>query len=158
MGGVISVQQKILGVDPLVVDTTQEHELGLELDFNDGTRRRYVRAGAAVAQYDALIVDQAEGPFDWQPSAAADVPIVGICPVSGVSDNYFFWAITKGVAYVKVAATIVAGAVLVPIATAGTLDDTAAAAGNALAMAAGIGVIAIVDDTPSAGIAKVLVS
>lgn len=151
------VMRKLLGIKATDVDSVQKHALGIEVDFDDGTRRRYVRAGAAVAQYDALIIDFAEGKFDWQPSAAADVPIVGVCPVSGVSDNYFFWAIVKGPANVKVAATIVAGAILVPIATAGTLDDTAATAANALAMGAGVGVIAIADDTPSAGIASVMI-
>lgn len=154
--GVVSPQQKILGIEVTDVDTVQKHALGLEVDCDDGTRRRYVRAGAAVAQYDALIIDFAEGPYDYQPSAAADTPIHGVCPVSGVADNNFFWAVVQGKTNVKVAATIVAGAPLVPTAVAGTLDDTAATAANALAMAAGVGVVAIVDDTPSAGIAQVV--
>ena len=153
-----SIGPKILGVNPLNVDTAQQHELGLELFFNDGTTRRYVRAGAAVAQYDALKVDFAEGQNDFQPTAAALDAVAGVCPVTGVSDNNFFWAIRRGPANVKVAGTIVAGAHLVPIGTAGTLDDTTAAAGEAQAAASGIGVVALVDDSPSAGIALVMLN
>lgn len=149
---------KLLGIRFTDVDTVQKHALGIEVDCDDGTRRKYVRAGAAVAQYDALIVDFAEGKFDYQPSAVADTPLAGVNILSGISDNYFFWAIVRGPANVKVAATIVAGQPLVPIGTAGTLDDTAAAVGNALAMGAGVGVIGITDDTPSAGIALVVLT
>lgn len=154
----ISVQQAIAGIDVERVDDVRAHPLGLKVECSDGTTRRYVRAGAAVAQYDALVQDFAEGVFDWQPVAAADTTVLGVCPVAGVADNYFFWAIIAGPAFVKVAATIVVGAPLVPVATAGTLDDTAATAANALAMSSGVGVVAVLDDSPSAGIAKVYLS
>jgi len=154
-----SVGGKLLGVNPLNVDTAQQHELGLELDFSDGTTRRYVRAGAAVAQYDALKIDFAEGINDWQPTAAALDVVKGVCPVSGVSDNNFFFAIVNGPANVKVAGTVAAGAHLAAVATAGTLDDIADAAdAGALAAGAGVGVVVVTDDSPSAGIALVFLS
>ena len=54
------------------------------------------------------------------------------------------------------AATVVALAPLVTTATSGTLDDTAASAGNALAAASGVGVWSLTaDGTPSAGLATV---
>ncbi len=153
-----NVLMKHIGVEFNDVDTVQKHALGIELQCDDGTRRKYVRAGAAVAQYDALKVDVAEGAYDLDPTGAVLQPIAGVCPVSGVADNNFFWAIVRGKATVKVAATIVAGAHLVSTATAGTLDDTAAAADVATAASAGIGVTAVVDDVPSAGLATVVLS
>jgi hypothetical protein len=82
-----------------------------------------------------------------------------VCPVSGVSDNNFFFAIVNGPANVKVAGTVAAGAHLAAVATAGTLDDIADAAdAGALAAGAGVGVVVVTDDSPSAGIALVFLS
>lgn len=144
----------VAGVDFSRVDSVQKHPLGWTLHSVGGTLRKYVRAGATVAQYDALTYDS-EGINDWQPTSGANQGVYGVCPVSGVADNYFFWAIIKGKANVKVAATITAGAHLASTATAGTLDDVAAAAADAQAAASGVGVIAFLDDSPSAGIALV---
>lgn len=146
-----------IGVDVTRVDTVQKFPLGQTITTANGGRYRYIRAGAAIAQYDALKADAAEGAFDWQPTAAADEGILGIAQVA-IGDNEFGWVLIEGKGFVKVAATVVAGASLVTIATAGTLDDTAAAAGNALATGVGVGVTCIADDSPSAGIAAVFVS
>lgn len=148
---------KLLGIDITLVTSDQRHELGIEIDCDDGTRRKYVRAGAAVAQYDALIVDVAEGHYDLTPASAANQPIAGVAPYA-MTDNYYGWVIVRGKATCKVAATVVAGAPLVTTATAGTLDDTAGTADNALAAASGIGVILVADDTPSAGLGTVILS
>lgn len=150
-----SVQQKLVGVEFNDVDTVRKHALGIELDCDDGTRRKYVRAGGTIALGDALTLDAAEGHYDYHPTSAADQPVLGVA-VTAVADNAFFWAIVRGKATVKVAAAIVAGTPLVPTAVAGTLDDTAAAVGNALAAGSGLGVIAVADDVPSAGLATVV--
>lgn len=157
-----AVTQKLMGVDVNVVDTVRKHELGLTLDFADGTRRRYVKASGAIALNDALVMDTAvltaAVPYVVKTSSAALQPIAGVCMVSGVADTNFFWAVVGGKANVKVAAAVAAGAHLATTATAGTLDDVAAAAADAQAAAAGIGTTVLIDDSPSAGIALVLLS
>jgi hypothetical protein len=155
MPSVVSPSHKHLGIDVERVSAVAEHNLGLEVSCTDGTTRRYYRAGAAIAAGDALITDTAEGPNDVQPSAAADTPIVGVWPSAypAIADNSYFWAVVKGLVSVKAAATVVAGAPAVPIATAGTLDDTAATAANALAAASGAG--AVFMTTTASGFATV---
>jgi hypothetical protein len=148
---------KLLGCKFTQVDTAAKHALGIEVDCDDGTRRKYIRAGAAIAANDALKVDVAEGAYDLDPTSAAAQPIAGVA-THAIADNSFSWVIVRGKATVKVAATIVAGAHLVSTGTAGTLDDVAAAAADAQAAAAGIGVTAVVDDVPSAGLATVVLS
>lgn len=155
-------QRKLLGIDFSRVDTNQEHELGIRIETNDGKAFRYVRAGAAIALGDALIQDFAEGTWDFAPSAAADTPIYGVWPNENVSptqvraavpDNAYFWMQVGGDALVKAAATVVVGAPAVTVATAGTLDDTAATAANALAAATGVGAVFVTVTT--AGFARV---
>lgn len=157
------VLDKMLGVRFDLVDTSQLHALGIEIDCDDGTKRKYVRAGSgSIAQFDALTNDFGDasgGLFDYDSTTAASQPVHGTYPLAAApADNNFFWMIIRGTAVVK-AATVVAGTQLVSTATRGTLDDTAASAANALAMAAGVGVAAITaDGTPAAGQARVLLS
>jgi hypothetical protein len=150
------VQSKVLGVDILQVDTVQQHALGLEIQMDDGNVYKYVRAGAAIALGDVLKVDVAEGPNDYDPQVAADIPHAGCWPstrAAAIADNSFFWALIKGNASVKAAATVVAGTPAISTATAGTVDDTAATAANALAMASGVG--AVFQTTTTGGFATV---
>ncbi len=149
------VLQKLLGVDATRVDTVQKHELGIEIDFADGRRRKYIRAGGAIAVNDALKVDVAEGPHDFIPTAAANDALAGVAEVA-IADNSFGWVVVRGAVVSKAAATVVAGAHAVPTGTAGTLDDSTAAAANAIALAAGIG--AIFQTTTSGGLATVILN
>jgi len=155
---VVNLNTKVLGIDILAVDTVQQHALGCEITHDDGNTYRYVRAGAAIALGDVLKVDVAEGPNDYDPQVAADIPHAGCLPNAtgraAVADNSFFWAGVRGSFSVKAAATVVAGTPAISTATAGTVDDTAATAANALAMAAGVG--AIFQTTTTAGFATVL--
>lgn len=151
------VLEKLLGIRFVQVDTVQKHALGIEIDCDDGTRRRYAKASGSVAQFDALTV-LTTTQNNVITTSAASQPVVGVCPVSGVATTNFFWAIVKGPAVVK-AATVVALASLVTTATAGTLDDTAASAANALASSSGLGVWSVTaDGTPAAGQARVFLS
>lgn len=147
---------KHAGIDFNSVDLTPQHALGIEVDCDDGTRRKYVRAGSAIAAGDVLTVDVAEGDNDYQQSAAAaDLTIAGAWPSAypAVADNSYFWCVVRGVVSVKAAAAVVAGAPVVTIATAGTVDDTAATAANALASGSGIGGIFV--SATSGGFARV---
>lgn len=159
---------KILGVDVEIVKTLAEgpeHELGLIVEA-DGTQYKYVQADSAVAQYDAVKIDSAAAgsgltanvPFVVTPTAAADEVIAGVAQVAIAAGSYAFVAI-KGKAVVKVAAGLTAEELLVTTATAGTLDGTAAAVGNALAAGTGVGVQSYTAiGTPAAGQARVVLS
>ena len=152
-----AVLNKVCGIKFTQVDDTQQNELGIEVAANDGRTYKYIRAGAAIAVGDALHVDYAEGYNDLHPTSAASQPIAGVAHVA-IADNKFGWVVVRGVVPVK-AATVVAGTPGVSTATAGTLDDTAADAANALATAAGIGArFLTADGTPSAGLAQALLS
>lgn len=136
----------LLGVDAVNESSVQKHPLGLEVPFNDGTRRRYIRAGAAIALGDALTIDFAEGNHDMTPTTSATTPVHAVA-AHAFTDNYFGWVITGGVASVK-AATIAAGGLpLVPTGTAGTLDDTAASAALAYTGQSGKGVTSLAADS-----------
>lgn len=141
--GFPGVLSKQLGIEFTQVDAGPvfPHTLGIEVYCDDGTKRKYVRAGAAIAPGDVLKVDTAEGPNDFDPVSAADQPIAGAWPSAFpvVADNSGFWVVVGGDVSVKSAATVVPGAPVVTIATAGTVDDTAATAANALASGAGLG-------------------
>lgn len=155
-------QAKRLGIDLGLVTSDQRHEVGLEITGPDGRGYVYSKAGAAIALGDVLVDDVAEEIYALTPVSAAD-QVIGGCwpnenPTPGtarvaITDNYFFWALVRGDANVKAAATVVAGAPIVTVATAGTVDDTAAAVGNALAAASGIGGIFLT--TTTAGFARV---
>lgn len=118
------VSPKTLGVDPDSVQTAADgakHELGIELSFSDGTVRKYVRAGAAIAQFDALHIDFAEGANDFHPTTAVAQPVMAVAP-NAITDNGFGWVIVKGPATVKVEDGVVAGEFVVTTAVAGELD------------------------------------
>ena len=152
---------KLVGVDLGRVTLVQEHELGMYGEGSDGRGYRYSKAGAAIALGDALKTDTAEGINDVDPVSAADQVVVGCWPnesVGGhsaraaIADNSFFWMLVNGDGLTK-AATVVAGTPAISVATAGTLDDTAATAANALATAAGCGCVFLTAD--SGGFARV---
>lgn len=145
----MQVGNKVLGVRLAFHSTDQAHELGLEVLDVSGRVYKYQRAGAAIALGDVLKVDVAEGINDADPTLLADAIVCGCWPnesVDGVArtailDNEFFFMLVEGDASVKSAATVVAGAAAVTIATQGTVDDTAATAANALSAGAGRGMV-----------------
>lgn len=144
------VLEKLLGIRFDQVDTVQQGALGIEIDCDDGTRRKYIKASGTIAQFDAL-TPIATTQHQWASTTAANQGVTGVCPVSGVATTNFFWAIVRGPVVVK-AATVVALTQLVSTGTSGTLDDTAASAANALGSSGGCGVTAITaDGTPAAG-------
>lgn len=155
--------EKDIGVDVIRHGTVQLHELGTIFTQAGGRKFQYVRAGSAIALGDVLKDDVAEGIYDKDTTAAAaDQVMFGAWPNEGdginrartaILDNEFFWALVGGDALVKAAATVVAGAPIVTIATAGTVDDTAATAANALASASGKGGIFLT--TTTGGFARV---
>lgn len=121
---------KTLGINVRQVDTTAKHELGMEVSdveggegtvtktyypngitslttetlYKSGSKRyRYVRADAAIAQYDAckMKLDESDAPNAVVKTAATTDLVSGICEVSGVAQDYYFWLTIHG--YVPVA-------------------------------------------------------
>jgi hypothetical protein len=116
----------------------QVFPLGALFDAGNGNFFQFIRAGAAIAQYDALELDEAEGPNDFHPTSAVNQPVHGIAQVA-LADNKFGFMQVRGVATVKVAAGFAAGLVATTTAVAGTLDDVAPAAdATVAAFAAGV--------------------
>ncbi len=145
---------KLLGINVSKVDTTRQHELGLEVDFVNGKRYKYVRAGASIALGDALVVDVAEGVHDYTPSSAVNQSLAGVSEVA-IGDNEFGWVVVRGPVVVK-SDDVEAGAPAVTSATGGTLDDITAAVGNALAAGSGIGAVFATEDAD--GVATVVLT
>ena len=127
----------IVGCDPTRVDTVAAFTPGTESAHPDtinfpGTKLRYIKAAAAIAAGDSLILktDEALEPHALIPSSAVQQPIVGIAPVA-IASGSFGWIVRHGrVASAKAAASTAAGARLGSSATAGTLTTLTQADSN----------------------------
>lgn len=142
---------KLLGIDFTATHTVQKHPLGAKILATDGREYTYVKASAAISATEAVVFGAAYAAT--KTPATADISWHGVAHVAIASGSYG-WVVTRGIVNVLAAATVVALAPAVPIATAGTLDDTAGSTANALAMASGAGAIFL--STTTAGVASVL--
>jgi hypothetical protein len=180
------MSQKILGINVRSVDTTAKHELGMEVmdvEGGEGTVTKsyypngqqtlvtetlyksgskvykYVRADAAIAQYDAckMKLDETDAPNAVVKTAATTDLVKGICEVSGVSADYYFWLTIHGyVPIANVADASAQGEILGASGTAGRLETptfttTAATLAqlNAGVRAAISGIVAVTDGSAS---------
>lgn len=174
---------KTLGIDVLQVDTTPQHELGAEcegirggggaitrifntngigltgtsetINYRPNVRFVYVRADAAIAQYDAveMKLDETDAPYAVVKTAGATSTCWGICEVANVGAGSYFWLTVHGyVPIANVADAAAQGNFVAPSATAGRLDTftfttTAATLAQLLAgFAAGIAQVRCVTD------------
>lgn len=107
--------------------TTQELPLGAKAHGPTGEEYIYVKAGAAIAQYDACRhAGSALGHDDVRPTSAANQLVVGVADTAFASGEYGFIQ-SRGVAICKVVAATAAGSLLVTNGTAGTLALATAA-------------------------------
>lgn len=101
--------------------TTQKLPLGTKAFDANGNEYTYIKAGAAIAQYDAVRFNgSAAGYDDVRPTSAAGQVVIGAAQVALASGEYG-WILSRGVGTVKVVVATAAGSALVPNATAGTL-------------------------------------
>lgn len=101
--------------------TTAQLPIGSVHYDRNGNEYTYVKAGAAIAQYDAVLFGgSALGFDDIRPTSAVNQVVVGAATAAFASGEYGF-ILTRGVATVKVVASTAAGSPLVSSATAGTL-------------------------------------
>ncbi len=122
----------------------------------------YIRAGAAIAAGDALILDNSvavERPFRMTPATAVNQAVQAIAPVAIASGSYG-WVMIRGRVNAKVAASTAAGAQLGSSGTAGTTSTVTVSASptqaevqRVLAVAAGRGMTAVAAE--SGGLALV---
>lgn len=121
--------------------TTRKFRLGTVKRDVAGTEYTYVKAGAAIAQYDAVrLAGSAAGFDDCRPTSAAGQIVFGAAQVAIASGSYG-WVATRGKCTAKVVAATAAGSPLVTNATAGTLalaDATAIANRPAMALVTGV--------------------
>lgn len=161
------------GASITTVDTTQSFPLGLEIEdprgaSNAGKRFRYIKAGSAISAGNALVVSLADAdePNTLVPCSAANQVTVAIAEVA-IASASFGWVQVKGRhAGVVNTGTISAGNKLTTTSTAGALGALGDADSNvtstklnaALAMAAGIGVMALDSNDSNAAVMEVLIS
>jgi len=101
--------------------TTAEAPLGSVQFDAVGNKYRYIKAGATIAQYDALQFNgSAAGWDDVRPTSAVGQVVIGSATAAFASGEYGY-ILEAGVGTVKVAAGTAAGSSLVSSATAGTL-------------------------------------
>jgi hypothetical protein len=109
-----------LGVDPGVSSTTMQFSLG-ELAYHDGGIYEYVKAGAAVAQYDAVMIDE-DGTATLATYSATVPTKVGIAQVA-IANASYGWVLRQGKGRVTCLASCAIDVKLYTSATAGSLDD-----------------------------------
>ncbi len=153
---------KLLGIDITSVSATAEHELGLIVEdprggqgsytrryntngigtgttaettnYAPGKRYMYVRADAAIAQYDGCMfkLGETDDPFAVVKTADASSFALGVAEQASIDANDYFWLTIEGyIPVANVADAVTAGQSITPSATAGRFDATAAAAGDA---------------------------
>lgn len=114
-------------VDLMNTSVDANFKIGTRVEGNDGTAWVYVQANGAIAQYDALGIDET-----WQAASLtktmADADwLIGFAQVA-FADNEYGWVALRGAGSnfkVNVLASCVADAQLYTTATAGKLDDDA---------------------------------
>jgi hypothetical protein len=118
--------------------TTRKFRVGSVRRAVNGTDYMYVKAGAAIAQYDACRFNA--GLEDVRPTSAAGQVVIGVAQVAIASGSYG-WIAVRGLMTAKVVAATAAGSPLVTNATAGTLalaDATAITGPRAVATVTGV--------------------
>ena len=162
-----------LGANATQTDTVAQFRLGEEIadpraaDF-PMNRLRYVKAGSAISAGNALVVSLADAdePNTLVPCSAVNQVCVAIAH-SAIASGSFGWVTFKGrLTNVVNTGTLAAGNKLTTTATAGALGALAEADSNvtstklnaAIAMAAGIGVMALDSNDSNAAVMEVLIS
>ena len=100
--------------------TTPLNAIGTKAVDTDGNTWRYIKAGANIAQYDAVrFQGSALGWDDVRPTSAVAQPIVGVAQAAFTSGDYGF-VLVNGVGSMKTTGTLAANVQVVSNATAGT--------------------------------------
>lgn len=107
-------------------DTTAQTTVGSRASDISGNEYTYIKAGAAIAQYDAVRFNgSTAGWDDVRPTSAANQVVVGAATAAFSSGDYGY-ILTRGSAKVKTVVSTAVGVALVTNGTAGTLAACAA--------------------------------
>ena len=113
-----------LGVDFTATPTSAEFDLGTTVAGTDGSEWVYVQANGAIAQYDAVGVDENYQAAALTKAMADDGWFVGAAQVA-FADNDYGWVCVKGSnVSVNLLTLCAADVALYTSGTAGKLDDT----------------------------------
>lgn len=129
------------------------YALGTVADGTDAQRYVFCQAGAAIStttkQPFTLAIDENYQAVKITKALASAGHLVGVAPQVIISDNDFFWAITRGANFnMKVAVSCAADVNLWTTATAGVLDDTS---GGSHVAVLGVKVVVAASTSASAG-------
>ena len=103
--------------------TTADFKLGECVEGSDGTKWTYVQASGAIAQYDAVAIDENFQAAALTKALADAGQTVGVAQAA-FTDDYYGWVALKGTNIsVNVLASCAADAQLYTTGTAGKLDD-----------------------------------
>lgn len=104
--------------------TVKRHELGTQIQTEDGNVLEYVRANGAIDQYDLVIIDEAHDAQAATTTISGDVPShVGAAQVA-LADNEYGWVVRQGRAFtVNAVANSAIDVKLYTSATPGHCDD-----------------------------------
>lgn len=112
-----------IGVNLTDVSSTISDSLGNTYTGDDGARYMYVKAGAAITQYDTVTVDE-----DFTASAATKAAIDDghdVCFAQvAFATNQYGYVMAKGRPTIRVAGSCAADVALYTTSTAGVLDDS----------------------------------
>ncbi len=140
----------VLGVDIANTSTTQDFALGQCVTGENGSEYVYVQANGAIAQYDALGIDENYQAAPLTKAMADDGWNISFAQIA-FADNEYGWVAKKGSNIsCNVLASCAADAALYTSATAGSLDD------DATSQTKIDGVVAVVADGGSGGEVEVI--
>lgn len=162
-----------IGANATQVDSAALFRLGEEIADPRAAdwpmnRLRYVKAGSAISAGNALVVSLADAdePNTLVPCSAANQVIVAIAHSAIVSGSYGWVTIKGRLTNAVNTGTLAAGDKLTTTTTAGALGTVASGDSNvtstklnaAIAMAAGIGVVALDSNDSNAAVMEVLIN
>jgi len=125
-----------IGRDLAVTETTAGDTVGNTVSTTDGIFM-YVRATAALTQYDYVCVDEAYAAIRGTKAAVDDGHSVGVAQVAFAASAYGYVQMTGNGGNVRVRASAAADSTLYTTASAGILDDTSTSQTRVL----GIGIV-----------------
>lgn len=119
-----------IGIDLSQTSTTLDHGLGDRVIGNSNTEWVYVQASGALAQFDAVGIDENFQAGALTKAMADDGHAIGFAQIA-FADNEYGWVATKGSDIgCNVLVSCAADVALYTTATAGKLDDTSTSQTN----------------------------
>ena len=117
-----TVTSSLIGVNLTGYDSTAQFARGTQVLGTDGSLFEYVNTLSAIAEGNAVGIDESGNASNLTTTLAATVKKAGVAQIS-IAVSSFGWVQRSGKLNVKVAASCVMDVLLFTTATAGVLDD-----------------------------------